>query len=412
MINKNNRKIWVNITIFALVLLVFNVWLLVKSLPEEIRLVGQERPKVPLFTSLKASNFNKDFMEIKFLGLFTIKQIEVKKIPVTSLIPGGHSIGVYLKTPGVMIVGFSDVKGKNGEVNPAGEAGLKEGDLILKVNDIPVSHDFELKNLVNHYGGQKVILTVKRGGQIIKKEITPVYSTEDKRWRIGIFIRDNIAGLGTLSYYNPVDKTFGALGHTIIDPDTGKIFPLKQGRILAAKIQTIYPSKRGQPGEKIGIFLAKNIVGTVYENNRFGIFGKASRDIINPYFAKPLPIASNSEVKPGEAEIYTVLKGEKIEKFTIYIEKVRPNQKDGRNLIIRIKDPRLLRVTGGIVQGMSGSPIIQNGKIAGVVTHVFLSDSSKGYGILIENMLKEVYNNKKLWGANPNFSCKKLSLFF
>lgn len=396
--NNKNQKKWLNIVAIALAFLSFTIWILLNSLPAEIKLIGQEKPKVPFFTFLKIRNFNDDLME--------------EKIPVTSLIPGGHSIGVYLKTPGVMVVGFSEVETKEGEENPARKADLKEGDLILKVNDFPVSHEFELKNLINHFGGQKITLTLRRGENIIKKEITPVYSFEEKRWRIGIFIRDNIAGLGTLSFYNPQDKTFGALGHTILDPDTGKIFPVNQGKVLAAKIQAIYPSRRGRPGEKIGTFLGKNVVGAVYLNNRFGVFGKASKDIVNPYFKKPLPLALNDEVKPGPAEIYTVLKGEKIEKFTIYIEKVRPNQKDGRNLIIRIKDPRLLKITGGIVQGMSGSPIVKDGKFVGVVTHVFLSDSSKGYGILIENMLKEVYNKNKLWGLNPNFYFVKYCRYF
>ncbi|GAV22352.1 SpoIVB peptidase [Carboxydothermus pertinax] len=386
--------------------------MVLNSLPNEIQILGDEKPKAPFLTSLKINPLNKDCIELKLLGLITLKEISVKKIPVNYLVPGGHSIGIYLKTPGVMVVGFSEVKTKKGDANPAKETGLKEGDLILKVNDITVNHEFELKNLINHFGGQKITFTIKRGDDIFKREITPVYSFEEKRWRIGVFIRDNLAGLGTLSYYNPRDKSFGALGHTIIDPDTGKVFPINKGKIVAAKIQTIYPSHRGQPGEKIGTFLHKNVIGAVYLNNRFGIFGKASQEIINPFFKKPLPIAFNEEVKPGPAEIYTVLKGEKIEKFTIYIEKVRPYQKDGRNLILRIKDPRLLRITGGIVQGMSGSPIIKDGKFIGVVTHVFLSDSSKGYGILIENMLKEIYNNNKLWGGSPNFVFVKYCRYF
>ncbi|ABB13652.1 SpoIVB peptidase [Carboxydothermus hydrogenoformans] len=395
MIKEKYRDKWL-VIVFILLLGVLSTCVQLSSLPEQPNLAKAKE----------------NCLEVKLLGLITIKENSEKKIPIKYLVPGGQSIGVYLKTPGVMVVGFSDVKTKDGEINPAREAKLKEGDLIFKVNDLPVNHEFELKNLINHLGGQKITLTIKRGKETFKREINPVYSDEEKRWRIGVFIRDNIAGLGTLSYYNPQDKTFGALGHTIIDPDTGKVFPVQQGKIVEAKIQAIYPSRRGQPGEKIGKFIHKNIVGTVYLNNRFGIFGKASQEIINPYFPKPVPIAFKEEVKPGPAEIYTVVKGEKIEKFTVYVEKVRPYQKDGRNLILRIKDPRLLSLTGGIVQGMSGSPIIKEGKFIGVVTHVFLSDSSKGYGILIENMLKEVYNSNNFWVLNSTFSFVKYCRYF
>ncbi|NLI93563.1 MAG: SpoIVB peptidase [Peptococcaceae bacterium] len=313
--------------------------------------------------------------------------------PNIELIPGGHSIGVTLQTKGVLVVGYAPIINQQGkEVFPAKQSGIEIGDTILKINSTQVVNDFQVAEEIDKKCKEKqtITLEIKRKEQILQKKIDPVYCSETKRYRVGLFIRDEASGVGTLSFIDPKTKTFGALGHVITDMDTNDQIELSEGKIMESTIYGIEKGKRGDPGEKIGTFLSQSsFSGKIEKNSGSGIFGTWEGKIENPFFKSPVPVAWKSEVQTGPAKIYTVIKDNQIQEFEIRIEKLMPYRNDNKDMIIRVTDPVLLEQTGGIIQGMSGSPIIQNGKIVGAVTHVFVNDASRGYGIFIEKMLND-----------------------
>ncbi len=333
-------------------------------------------------------------MQVKLFGMIPVREMVVNVVPRTKVIPGGQSIGVLLHTHGVMVVGMADIKGKGGKkVNPAVDAGISVGDIILKVNDLEIKSDAQLRSIIDNCGKEKkpLQLKIKRKDKTFSTTIKPTYCSETRRYRLGLFIRDSAAGVGTLTFYHPESGSYGALGHMIADIDTAQQIDLADGCVVGANIQSIHPGKRGRPGEKIGLFEGKStLTGNITKNTRYGIFGKLDDPVDNPVYDKPVPVALNNEIKPGPAQILTVVKGNRIEQYDIEIEKVLPNSRsDGKGLILKITDRELLQCTGGIIQGMSGSPIIQEGRLVGAVTHVFINDPTRGYGVLAEWMLKE-----------------------
>ncbi|MCO1600031.1 SpoIVB peptidase [Desulfosporosinus nitroreducens] len=329
----------------------------------------------------------------KLFGIFPLSSGEVEVMNPIKLIPGGQSIGVTLQTKGVMVVGQAPVLDKNGKNSfPAKEAGIQVGDILLKIENQEVKTDQEVSNAINLAGKQKGSVNVifKHQDQVVEKTVHPIFCVETGRYRMGLFVRDEAAGVGTLSFLDPVTNLYGALGHVITDADTNQKIEVYDGKIIASTIYAIEKGKRGHPGEKIGSFVPNSIFsGTIEKNTMTGIFGKMSGRIENPYFKEAIPVGWESEVKVGPAKIYTVIQGEKIEEFTVNIDRVMKNRTDSKNMIVRVTDPRLLEVTGGIIQGMSGSPIVQDGKLIGAVTHVFVNDSQRGYGVFIQNMLND-----------------------
>ncbi|MDA8442644.1 MAG: SpoIVB peptidase [Peptococcaceae bacterium] len=326
-------------------------------------------------------------------GLIPLKTVDVDVVPQVKLIPGGQSIGVMLQSQGVIVVGQSpiiDAQGK--KCYPAKDAGIRLGDLILQIDGKQVKTDSDVAQAVDRAGAsQKPIQVMLKRGQLLEnKIIKPIYCPDTQRYRIGLYVRDSAAGVGTLTFYDPVSGKYGALGHIINDADTNQKIEIAQGKVIAAAIQSIQPGRRGQPGEKIGSFVQGSpYTGTIEKNTKCGIFGTIEGYLANPLYAQPLPIAAESQVKTGAAKILTVVKGEKIEAFDINIERLLPGRVDSKSMVIRITDPGLLAQSGGIVQGMSGSPILQDGRIVGAVTHVFVNDPTRGYGVFIEQMLKE-----------------------
>ncbi|WP_161820924.1 SpoIVB peptidase [Sporotomaculum syntrophicum] len=330
-------------------------------------------------------------MQLRLFGLLPIHRMMVNVVEPLNVIPGGQSVGVLLHTEGVMVVGEAAVE-KNGRTFfPARSAGIEVGDLILKINGSKITSENQLQEIVDQCGrqGRDITLLIKHGNKKRLAQITPVLCDKTDRYRIGLFIKNSTAGVGTLTFYEPRTKTYGALGHVIADFDSGHKLNPVDGKIVEATVKGIHLGKKGSPGEKLGIFKGNSdIIGNIEKNTICGIFGRLQRGIDNPYYNKPMPIAMRYQVKKGQAEILTVLDGNKIEKFNIKILDILPagNNKD---LIIKVTDQELLRRTGGIIQGMSGSPIIQNGRLIGAVTHVFINDPAKGYGVLAENMLIE-----------------------
>lgn len=329
----------------------------------------------------------------KLFGIFPIKSSEVEVMPEMSLVPGGESIGVTLQAKGVMVVGQAAILGLDGKKHfPAKDAGIEVGDTLLKINNQEVRSDQEVANIVNEVGEKQGTLKVifKHHGEVLERDLQPIFCTETKRYRMGLYVRDAAAGVGTLTFYDPASRKYGALGHVISDADTNQRIDVSTGQVVASDIHSIEKGRRGHPGEKVGSFDANSSFnGTIEKNTPTGIFGTIQGKLNNPYFKKAIPVAWPSEIQAGPAKIYTVIQGERIEEYDVNIERVMLNRTDSKNMVIRVTDPRLLAETGGIVQGMSGSPIVQNGKLIGAVTHVFVNDSSRGYGVFIENMLHD-----------------------
>ncbi len=323
------------------------------------------------------------------------------------LIPGGQSIGVLLASKGVVVTGQSSVvlteAGK--KTYPAAGTGIKPGDIIVKINNVAVINENQFRELVTKAGmsGCHALLEVKRGRDVFFTRINPVYCRKELGYRLGLTIKDFAAGIGTLTFYEPENLFFGALGHIITDLNSAgsqeKPLEFYGGKIIGTNVQGIYRGKRGRPGEKIGILQDGAILnGTIEENTRFGIFGVLQGPLKNQLFDQPLKVAAAEDIYEGPAEVLTVLKGERVEKFSIEITRINLNgREDGKGMVIKITDPRLLDLAGGIVQGMSGSPIIQNHKLVGAVTHVFVNDPVRGYGVPLEWMLieSEIMKNKK-----------------
>jgi len=306
----------------------------------------------------------------------------------------GHSIGVLLHAEGVLVIGHTVVEDSAGKKHrPAEQAGIQAGDLIVKVNNHAVVNDQGLRDEIERCGlrGKPVTLGLKRKNKTFAVSVNPVFCKETGRYRIGLFVRDSAAGMGTLTFYDPQTKLYGALGHLVTGLDSPAKVDLSEGKIVNAQVRDIYPGCKGKPGEKIGSFPERTrFTGNIQRNTPFGIFGRLRQPPGQCFYPRPLPVALTYEITAGPAEILTVLTGERIEKFTVEIEKVHPQiRPEGKGLVIKVTDQELIRRAGGIIQGMSGSPIIQNGKFVGVVTHVFVNDPTRGYGVPAEWMLQE-----------------------
>jgi stage IV sporulation protein B len=324
---------------------------------------------------------------------FPVKQINVKVLPDFKVVPGGQSIGVKLNTFGVLVVGHHLVETKNGKQSPGEIAGIQIGDTIININGKKIEKMSDVSPFIQEAGktGKPLKLTIARDRYQFETKLTPLKDKHDHAYRIGLYIRDSAAGIGTMTFFHPESKKYGALGHVISDMDTKKPIIVQNGTIVKSTVTSIDKGRNGSPGEKLARFSSdKEIIGNITTNSPFGIFGKLSQPIKNGVWDKPIPIALSNQVKKGSAKILTVVENDKVEAFDIEIVSVVPQKFPAtKGMIIKITDPRLLEKTGGIVQGMSGSPIIQDGKMVGAVTHVFVNDPTSGYGVHIEWMLNE-----------------------
>ncbi len=324
-------------------------------------------------------------LTVRLMGFLPIKTIPVSVDEARILIPGGSPVGVAIKTQGVLVVGASDLGGST--ISPAREAGLQPGDLIQEVDGEVVTGARHLSGLIA--SGEPVVLTVSRDGDAFSVPLTPALDPRDGEYRLGAWVRDSTAGIGTLSFYDPETNRFGALGHAITDIDTGRVLDVQTGEIIQSGISEIHRSESGRPGELVGQFSGSSpALGSIEINGAYGIYGDAYQPLLNELYPDGVPILSRDEVRLGPAQLLTTLDDGGISAYDCEIVKLaRQAGPAQRSMVIRITDPKLLERTGGIVQGMSGSPILQNDRIIGAVTHVLVNDPTMGYGIFIENML-------------------------
>ena len=316
---------------------------------------------------------------LKLLGAVPIKSAKVSEIDQMYAVVSGETFGIKIFTKGVMVVGMTDVECGGKRINPAKNAGLRIGDVILSIDGLNVSSNEDVAEIIERSNGNAVTLRVQRDSKKFNCKITPQISA-DGLYKAGIWVRDSSAGLGTMTFYSPVDGSYAALGHAICDVDTGLILPLQSGEIVGAKINSIVKSERGDAGELCGVFTGETL-GTLTVNNEKGLYGK-----LNSYnsSAKLTKIATSGEITTGKAKIITSIDNSGVKSYDCVIERV--GNCGGHDMIIRITDKKLIESTGGIVQGMSGSPILQNGKLVGALTHVFVNDSTKGYAIFAQQM--------------------------
>lgn len=331
-------------------------------------------------------------LDVKLLGLLSIKSVNVKRVPDISIYPGGTSIGVKLNTKGVLVVALSDVEVNNGKVSsPAAQSGIMVGDIILSIDDKKIKSAEMLSDIINQCEGKEIKIEIERKSESIIKMVKPISISEGSKYKIGLWVRDSTAGVGTLTFYDDKTGNFAALGHPITDVDTGTILSVDKGELISSSIVNVRKGVRGTPGELKGIFVNEdNVLGEINKNTECGIFGKANKAILQGQKVKPMKIALRDEIKEGKAQIITTLDEKGPRYYDIKIEKLLNQDTPGpKSMVIKVTDPKLLEKTGGIVQGMSGSPIIQNNKIVGAVTHVLINKPDTGYGIYIEWMLKD-----------------------
>lgn len=377
----------------------FNMPLKANIETEDIGVISVNNSKIPSnkididlnepFTlqSTKTGQYN---INLKLFGIFNYKKISLDVIETVELIPCGTPIGISVETDGILVLGNSEITGADGLNYSPSYNKLKSGDYILSINNRKVMYKEDFIEEIQKSNGRDIRLQIRRNGEISNIIITPV-KTADGDYKIGTWIRDDTQGIGTLTFIS-TNGHFGALGHGITDIDTGRLMEIDNGTIYDAQIMSIVKGKEGEPGELIGIIRQneKNKIGEITDNTSQGIFGKVNHKYKLKEEFKPLKIGFKQDVKLGKAYIRCMVDG-KIVDYEINIQKIdMSNSNQSKGLVIKITDERLLNLTGGIVQGMSGSPIIQNNKIIGAVTHVFIQDSTKGYGTFIENMVNKL----------------------
>ncbi|HHX62049.1 MAG TPA: SpoIVB peptidase [Epulopiscium sp.] len=331
-------------------------------------------------------------VQLSLLGFIPVTTMKVEVMPHTQVIPCGKTVGVKISTDGIMVLGLGAVKGEDENSYEPGRDIFEMGDLIQEVDNQKLDSKEDLIACVTQSEGIPLKMKIRRGKSIIRKTITPVYCKEEKAYKIGVWVRDSTQGIGTITYYNPETKTYGALGHGITDVDTKQIMSVRGGELVKTEISSIKKGKRGTPGELSGIIYnnEESIIGNIQKNTEQGIYGTLYEPGLEILQGEPVYLAFQNEVEEGPAYIFANISGEEVEKFQVDIQKVSKYNNDiSKGMVVKIVDTRLIDATNGIVQGMSGSPIIQNNKLIGAITHVFVQDPTKGYGIFIENMIQK-----------------------
>ena len=326
----------------------------------------------------------------------TVRQTAVRPAQAEvgrTVIPLGKAVGIKLFSDGVLVVGLSPVETEDGASYPGRDCGLKTGDVITHINGGEVDTIEEVQALVAQQEGEPITIQAVRGQRQLQLTAAAVENSQGV-YQLGVWLRDSMAGIGTMTFYDPDSGVFGALGHGINDVDTAMLMPLESGSIMPASVDQVKKGTSGAPGELHGQFDLTRDLGTLYANTELGIFGQMPREMVGSA-VEPVEVASRDQVETGPATILSNIRGDAVEQFDIEITHLYPGGDGTRSMMIQVTDPSLLEATGGIVQGMSGSPILQNGRLVGAVTHVLVNDPTRGYGILADNMVRQATGEKR-----------------
>lgn len=334
---------------------------------------------------------NQEAITLSLFNLLNVKSVNVTTIENTKVVPLGNIIGLKLYSSGVLVIGLTEIDG----LKPYENSGIEEGDLITCIDNQRITSTDELVECVNNSKGKIIDITYIRNGQEYTTQIEPII-TVNNEYKLGLWVRDGAAGIGTITYYEPTTEKFAALGHGIIDADTEKLISVESGEVVTTNIIDIQKGQEGVPGQIKGTVTSGQTVGKVFTNTQFGIYGKlTNKSMLNIIEENSLEVATRDEIKEGKAKVILTLEDGIRKEYNIEITKIyKNNNTDNRSMLIKVKDERLLNLTGGIVQGMSGAPIIQNGKFIGAVTHVFINNPTEGYAIFGDLMIKQMNTDK------------------
>lgn len=372
------------------------------NLPDEIPVISGDTVTVPspytidLGEQLESDELNATAdgksirydANVKILNLFPVKSSTVTVTQRRYVVPSGEIFGIKLYTKGVVIAKIDAVTTGDGNVSPAKSAGLKSGDTISSINGVTVNRKSDVSRIIENCQGNALVFSLTRNGKALEVSMTPIKGTDGK-YKAGLWVRDSSAGIGTMTFYDKYTGIFGGLGHAVCDVDTGEILPLAQGEAVEALVNGCYKGSHGKPGELCGVFGTKTI-GSLLVNGETGIFGVLDKI---PDGARAVPVALAHEITVGSAQIISDIGDGGAQYYDIAITRLYSNSETGlKNMVIRVVDEDLISRTGGIVQGMSGSPIIQNNMLIGAVTHVYVNDPLQGYAIFAENMLETTYD--------------------
>lgn len=335
----------------------------------------------------KVEQIGKIDFSLSLFHLFKVKDLSVNVIPKTSVVPIGKAIGMKLYTDGVLVVGMSEIEGKR----PYEDTGIQEGDRIIQINENDIRNTTELMKEVNASKGDKIHIKYIHEEETITTSMKPVKSGEDE-YKLGLWVRDAAAGVGTLTFYEPDTKMFATLGHGILDVDTSDLIKIANGELVTTNILNIQKGEKGKPGEIRGTIESGYTLGRITKNTAFGVYGMLDAPSYLSISTKDaIDVATREEIKTGAAQIICELENGKTQYFNIEIQKVFiGNNEDNKSMLLKVTDEELLDKTGGIIQGMSGAPIVQDGKFIGAVTHVLVNDPSQGYGVFADIMLKQM----------------------
>lgn len=328
---------------------------------------------------------------LSLLGV-KVKTVTASVISNRKVIPLGDLAGLKLYTEGILVVGLDQIEGEDGKIyKPYEELGIEQGDSIIKINNDEVDTTEELLECVSKSKGKTINITYLKDRKTIESSVTPV-KTGDNTYKLGLWVRDAAAGVGTLSFYDPSTNSIASLGHGIQDVDTGEMVDISSGEFVTSEIVNIQKGEEDNPGRIEGSIEESSTIGGIYSNTRFGVYGYiTNKEILNLDESQAMDVALRNEIEEGDATIICTLEDGVKEEYSIKIQKIfRNNNEDNKSMIIKVTDERLLEKTGGIIQGMSGSPIIQNGKFVGVLTHVLVSDPTTGYGVFADLMVNEL----------------------
>ena len=342
------------------------------------------------------NSVGKKTAKISLFDNIILKDVNINVLPKTKVIPVGSIAGIKLYTSGVLVVGMSEIQGiDNKKYKPYESTGIEEGDTIISVNSKEIANTEDLVKNVNASSGQEISIKYIHNQKTAECSIKPV-QTSNSEYKLGLWVRDSAAGVGTVTFYDPETKSFGALGHGITDIDTEQLIDISSGEFVTTKILNVVKGETGTPGRIQGTVDNQKNIGTIFKNTKFGIYGTVDNiSSLNIDSSKEMELALRDEIQTGKATILCSLENGKIDEYEIEIEKIyKDNNYDNKSMLIKVTDKRLLDKTGGIIQGMSGSPIIQNGKFIGAVTHVLVNNPSEGYGVFGDIMLKQMKSVK------------------